>query len=95
MRAPLEHDFRVFVHFVDKDGAIVFQNDHDPLMPSSFWQGTIESVMDLRIPDNVLAGTSFELRVGLYDPQDGHRPRIEGPAGGRPGRRAGPDRIRG
>jgi len=64
-----DEDFRVFVHFTDEDGRILFQNDHDPKPPTSQWApGLIQQgPMRVKIPEG-LEGTVM-IRMGLYRPE--------------------------
>lgn len=39
---PMDADYTVFVLFVDQDGTIVFQDDHEPPTPTSEWNGKVE-----------------------------------------------------
>ncbi len=72
-RAPLGKDWRVFVHFMDESGGILFQGDHDPPTPATQWDGPERSHARTRIPDGYGPGSTFELRVGLYLPDSGVR----------------------
>jgi len=70
---PIERDFKVFVHLVDANGAILAQRDAFPMndrYPHSLW-----------LPDEIVVDTyhlpaisgGAELRIGLYDPQTAQR----------------------
>lgn len=71
-------DWRVFVHFTDPGGNILFQNDHPPDTPTSQWQpGTVESgTFTVQVPAN-LAGP-FDVRVGLFTAPSLSRARLVG-----------------
>jgi len=77
---PLQQDWRVFVHFCDDTGRILFQNDHDPVPPTSQWQpGRVEQgPFRLHLPQATPAKVS--IRMGLYQPHNGHRAQLQGPA---------------
>jgi len=70
-------DWRVFVHFTDASGAIKFQNDYQPPVPSSKWPVGIvkHGPMTVSVPEN-LAGT-FEVRMGLFQTAAGERALLE------------------
>jgi len=82
VKAPPRKDWRVFVHFTDASDAIRFQNDHDPSPPTSKWAAgeVVQGPFAVKVPEG-LAGT-FQLRIGLYDPQGGSRAALEGPQDG-------------
>ncbi len=75
---PVSAPMRVFVHFVDQQGHIRFQGDHDPPIPTTKWRGTVRSSAQVRVPQAYSPGDVFELRVGLYQPGAPHPP-LEGP----------------
>ncbi len=61
-------DFQSFVHFVNADSSIVFQNDHDLPRATSSWK-TGETVLDgphaIQIPATLPDG-SYGVRIGLF-----------------------------
>jgi hypothetical protein len=66
-------DYKVFVHMVDEDGAIIDQRDAMPqgnTYPTSLWEAGeyVTDLYELRLPDR-----SFSLRIGLYLPETGER----------------------
>jgi len=72
-------NLRVFVHFLDSSGAIRFQNDHEPSVPTSKWEtGTIvrEGPFEMEIPEG-LKGT-FQIVMGLFNPVTGERAILKG-----------------
>lgn len=73
--------WRVFVHFVDPAGKIVFQNDHPTPSPVAEWQpGTVDAgPFTVRVPEN--AAGSFDVVMGLFDPATGRRARLTAPEG--------------
>lgn len=67
--SPLEDDYTVFVHFLDKDGKMVFQGDHKPpfiLTNLPQWKGKISYEKKFQVPLNLPDG-SYEIAVGLYN----------------------------
>jgi hypothetical protein len=66
--------YKVFLHLVDGDGAIVAQQDGEPVggkSPTSSWQPG-EIIVDNRgviLPDTIAPG-EYELLLGLYDLND-------------------------
>ena len=62
----LDDDWRIYVHFTDAAGAIVFQNDHDATPPTSQWKPgkVVQGPKRVKIPDG-FSGT-VEIRMGLY-----------------------------
>lgn len=77
-KEPLSEEMAIFVHFVDKAGEIMFQADHNPLIPTTKWEGVITSSARFSIPEKFKAGEEFEIRVGLWSPKTGARVRLEG-----------------
>ncbi|MFA7691409.1 MAG: hypothetical protein WCX86_00770 [Candidatus Hydrogenedentales bacterium] len=61
-------DLRVFVHFLDDDGNILFQADHQSDMPTQAWNGTIQTIGQGTIPEAYQKGDSFRLFAGLWKP---------------------------
>ncbi|HLU11775.1 MAG TPA: hypothetical protein VK003_19020, partial [Oceanobacillus sp.] len=73
-------DYKVFVHVVDENGAIISQRDAMPLdntYPTSLWLvgEYVEDRYNFEMPDQ-----SYSIRVGLYLPETGERLPVE--AGG-------------
>ena len=69
---PPADDYRVFVHLVDPDGAIVEQDDHFPSVPTSQWRaGEPVSYRRLLYPPPDLQPEYLDFYVGLYDIEDG------------------------
>ena len=71
---PLDHDYRVFVHFLDADGNLLWTDDHDPPIPSSSWQTgqTVSYERRVPIPEQVYVGRAT-VAVGLYSAPLGER----------------------
>ena len=72
--AHMEEDYTVFVHFTDKDGKIIFQQDH-PFChgeyPTSEWNISeiIKEEYYLSVPTRVKEGT-YDIRIGVYIPHN-------------------------
>ncbi|MGB9607878.1 MAG: hypothetical protein ACPL7E_05000, partial [bacterium] len=77
-KKPLPTNMMIFVHFVDKNGEIMFQADHTPPIPTTKWEGSIRSSTRFTLPDKFKAGDEFEMRVGMWDTKTGERARLEG-----------------
>jgi hypothetical protein len=69
-------DYRAFVHFTDAADAIKFQNDFVPDPALSAWApGEVkQGPFTVKVPDG-LSGT-FQVRLGLFDPESGQRARL-------------------
>ena len=72
--APVAARYKVFLHLVDANGAVVAQRDSEPgggLLPTTDWQpGTIYTDnRGVLLPDGLPPGT-YELLIGLYDVAD-------------------------
>lgn len=69
---PLDKDYKVFVHGKDVNGAMIFQNDHEPPFPgrTSTWNGALEYTLALPLPSDLPDGV-YRLEAGLYDPKSG------------------------
>jgi 4-amino-4-deoxy-L-arabinose transferase-like glycosyltransferase len=75
--APLTADYTAFVHLVDGAGALVAQDDQQPLdgfYPTSRWHvgQIIEDQFVLNLPKNLPPG-DYTLHTGLYDLASGQR----------------------
>jgi hypothetical protein len=76
----LDKDYRALVHFLDNHEVMLFEDDHDPVPPSSAWEpGKSYSYTRTRfIPVYPYVGDA-EVRVGLYPhPGRGERPALKG-----------------
>lgn len=96
---PPDKDWRVFVHFCDESGQIRFQNDHDPIPPTSQWPTgrVMQGPFVVSVPPGLQG--RFSVRLGWYRPSDGSRAWLQGPMDGERRVRAGHlmvegDRIR-
>ena len=70
----LTADYRVFVHFVDVDGEIMWTDDHDPDPPTSSWESgqTISYDRTLFLPLYPYLGEA-SIVVGLHPTDGGER----------------------
>jgi len=84
---PLDTDYTVFVHVIDKDGRIVLQDDHEPPTPTSKWQGLVtytrmvpleqwQATKDKRTVNIALAEGRYAICVGLYDKDGGRKAQL-------------------
>jgi hypothetical protein len=63
--APMAGNYTVFVHFIDSNGNIQFQDDHTPSVPTSAWSGPISYTRTVTVPSTLPTGT-YRVVVGLY-----------------------------
>jgi hypothetical protein len=83
--SPIEDDYSVFVHLLDKSGQIRTQADGSAVggsRPTSGWRDG-ELIVDrhgLLLPDDLTAG-EYHLLVGMYSPQTGERLLAQGADG--------------
>lgn len=75
-----QQDYTVFIHLTNRQGGIVAQYDSVPVggtRPTTSWRPTEEIVdpYQLIIPSDLIPG-DYQLRVGLYTPQNGNRLQI-------------------
>ena len=77
--APMDKDYKVFVHFLDSRGALLFTDDHTPETPTSSWSAgdVIEYGRTLFIPLYPYLGTA-DVKLGLYVPETGERLGLDG-----------------
>jgi len=90
----LADPLRVFVHFVNEGGDIVFQADHDAATPTTQWQGVVRTLGRAEIPGEFRPDDAVELRLGLYYP-GGRRMRLRGVMDGETRIRLGTVRFEG
>ncbi len=74
--APLERDYGVFVHLLDRQGNPIARYDGPPrqgTLPASVWplHNSIVDVVVLAIPADAPVGPDYRLEVGLDDPETG------------------------
>ena len=69
-----EDEHRVFVHFLDEDGQLMFTDDHELPEPTSGWRFGESVTYDRRmtVPVYPYIGT-VTVAVGLYSPRTGNR----------------------
>ena len=65
---PLGANCSVFVHFVNAQGRMVFQADHDPPAPTSRWSGRVEYGRTFVVPANTPPGR-YGVVVGFWNPK--------------------------
>jgi hypothetical protein len=65
--AKFDGDYRVFVHFVDADGGVLWADDHDPSPPTSQWRPgqTIQYTRTRFLPVVPFLG-DVKVTIGLY-----------------------------
>lgn len=71
---PLDERYKIFLHLVNGDGAIVAQQDSEPLdgkLPTTSWQpgDIVEDHQGIILPNDLAPG-EYELLVGLYKLND-------------------------
>ena len=67
-------DYRVFVHFLDADGALMFGDDHTPPAPTASWRRGQEIAYErlMIVPVYPYVG-EVTIATGLYSPATGDR----------------------
>lgn len=67
-------DHRVFVHFLDNDGEMMWADDHAPAVPTKQWKPgqTVEYTRMMFVPVYPYIGEA-DIHLGLYSPSDGSR----------------------
>ena len=76
-------DNTVFVHFLDRDGELMWTDDHQPPVPTRQWKPgqTIEYSRTMFVPKFPDSGEA-SIIVGLYSPRSGSRVPMSGQARG-------------
>ena len=76
-------DYRVFVHFLDAVGELMWTDDHDPPTPTSQWTpgSAVEYPRTMFVPTFPYAGLT-RVEVGLFSPATGERLPLEGDTAG-------------
>jgi hypothetical protein len=76
---PIAADYAVFVHFVNADGQVLWNDDHAPAVPTTAWRkGTpVEYTRTIFLPPSVLHPGDVSIDVGLY--RDSERLPLEAP----------------
>jgi hypothetical protein len=66
--ATIPLDYRVFVQMTNADGALLWQDDHDPPVPTSQWKNgqPVQYARTRFLPTTELAPADVTIRVGLY-----------------------------
>ncbi|HOF19455.1 MAG TPA: glycoside hydrolase family 16 protein, partial [Phycisphaerae bacterium] len=73
---PLDKNYSIFVHFVDKDGKTLLQDDHAPPTATTKWDGLVEYKRTVYLPRWIPRGTQsfpgltegkYKICVGLSD----------------------------
>ena len=79
----LAEDYTVFVHFVDRDGELMWTDDHSPPTPTRQWKpgATIEYDRTMFIPKFPYVGET-QVEVGLYSSASGERVPLTGQTDG-------------
>jgi hypothetical protein len=62
---PTSSPQTVFVHFLDANDVVRFQDDHVPPTPTSQWTGSVSYTRTVTVPAALPAGT-YRIVVGLY-----------------------------
>jgi hypothetical protein len=77
--ARIEGDYSVFVHVLEPGGEKLWQDDHQPSVPTSQWKPgqTIEYSRSVFVPNYPYLGDA-EIRMGLYDPATQKRLTLNG-----------------
>lgn len=76
-------DYTVFVHFVDRDGELMWTDDHAPPTPTREWKpgATVEYDRTMFVPKFPYVGET-QVEVGLYSPSSGQRVPLAGQTDG-------------
>jgi hypothetical protein len=82
--AAFDGDYAVFVHVIGPDGETLWQDDHQPSVPTSQWKPgqTIEYTRMVFVPNYPYIGDAT-IRLGLYNPATGRRLSLSGTDAGR------------
>lgn len=81
--APLDRDYSVFVHLVDKDGFTVAQTDTMPgggRLPTTRWRPgqVIDDTYTIVLPPTAYSPNRGHWAIGLYDHRTGLRMKLDG-----------------
>lgn len=81
--AKIDGNYSVFVHVLEPGGEKLWQDDHDPAIPTSQWKPgqTVEYTRTIFVPNYPYIGDA-EIRMGLYSPSTGKRLSLAGTAVG-------------
>ena len=77
--AAIDGDYSVFVHVIEPGGEKLWQDDHQPSVPTSQWKAgqTVEYSRTVFVPNYPYLGDA-EIRVGLYNPSTNKRLTLNG-----------------
>jgi hypothetical protein len=72
--AAIDGDYSVFVHVIEPDGEKLWQDDHQPAIPTSQWKPgqTVEYTRTVFVPNYPYIGDA-NIRMGLYNASNGKR----------------------
>lgn len=72
--ARIDGDYRVFVHFLDSEGDLMWTDDHTPVPPTTQWKPgqKVSYKRTLFVPVYPYVGET-QVKLGLYSAADGHR----------------------
>ena len=93
--ARFDQDYRVMLHVLDADEALMWTDDHNPPVPTTQWKAgqTVEYTRTAFVPPYPFVGRAA-LRVGLYSPTTQKRLVLSGTDAGQHGYDAGTLQIR-
>ena len=82
--AQLDADYTVFLHLIEPEGEKLWQDDHQPPVPTSQWKPgqTVEYTRTIFVPNYPYIGEA-NLRLGLYDPVSNKRLSLDAPEASR------------
>ena len=82
--ATFDGDYAVFVHVIGPDGETLWQDDHQPAVPTSQWKPgqNVEYTRMVFVPNYPYIGDAT-IRLGLYNPATGRRLSLSGNDAGR------------
>lgn len=82
--AKIDANHAVFVHVMDPDGEKLWQDDHQPEVPTSQWKPgqVIEYTRTVFVPNYPYIGEAI-IRLGLYNTADGKRLTLNAPEASR------------
>jgi hypothetical protein len=82
--ATFDGNYAVFVHVIGPDGETLWQDDHQPAVPTSQWKPgqTVEYTRLVFVPNYPYIGDAT-IRLGLYNPATGRRLTLSGNDAGR------------
>ena len=77
--AAIDGDYVVFVHVLDPSGEKLWQDDHQPPVPTSQWKPgqPVEYTRTVFVPNYPYVGEAV-VRLGLYNPANGKRLTLNG-----------------